>query len=149
MRAPATGAILLTLLVTTLAACGAGDKPAAEAPAAGATVPAGPEHQPAAMAMLPEFKAHVDSVAAHPAMLHQSMESHMAEVNGVVNAIHADMTRLGIHSDAAYESLANSVVRGSAALGTASGAEFDRLVAEHVDQMRRLVSVYEGMVAKM
>ena len=52
-----------------------------------------------------------------------------------------------MHSDAAYEALADSVVKGAASLGTASGPDFDELVMRHVDQMRRLAAVYEGMAA--
>jgi hypothetical protein len=40
-------------------------------------------------------------------------------------------------------------VKGTAALGTASGSEFDRRVAEHVDQLRRLTAVYETKAAAM
>jgi len=63
--------------------------------------------------------------------------------------MHADMTRLGMHSDPAYEALADSVVQGSAALSTAGGAELQRLVSPHVDQVRRLSAVYETKVAAM
>jgi hypothetical protein len=82
-------------------------------------------------------------------MLKSSMSGHQAEVKAVVDAMHADMVAVGMHSDAAYEALADSVVAGSAALGTASGPDFDRLVKEHVDQMRRLAAVYESKAAAM
>lgn len=98
-----------------------------------------------AMPMLPGLRAHLDSVAARPAMLKDGMSGHRAEVMGVIEAMRADIMAAGMHSDAHYEALADSVVKGSAALGTASGREFDRLVVEHIDQMRRLASVYESM----
>jgi hypothetical protein len=102
-----------------------------------------------AMAMLPGLRAHLDSVAAHPAMLKSSMSNHQTEVKAVVDAMHADMMAVGMHSDPAYEALADSVVKGSAALGTARGPDFDRLVMQHVDQMRRLAAAYEGKASGM
>lgn len=102
-----------------------------------------------AMKMLPAFRAHLDSVAAHPAMMRNSMADHQTEVKNLVNAMHSDMMGLGMHSDPAYEALADSVVKGSAGLASAGGAEFNRLVARHVDQMRRLTAVYETKTAAM
>ena len=102
-----------------------------------------------AMPMLPGLKAHVDSVAAHPAMIRSSMSQHQAEVKHVVSAMHEDMMALGMHSDPAYEALADSVVQGSTRLATAGGAGFDRLVMQHLDQIRRLASVYESKTAQM
>jgi uncharacterized protein (DUF1501 family) len=141
-----TGAVLLVMLW----ACGGRETrgPDTSADTTAATRPSG-SAQPTAMAMLPALRAHLDSVAAQPTMLHTSMAAHQAEVTGVVDAMHADMMAAGMHSDAAYEALADSVVKGSAALGTASGKEFDRLVMQHVDQLRRLTAVYETKVAAM
>jgi hypothetical protein len=96
-----------------------------------------------AMPMLPAVRAQLDSMARNPTMMHQEMAQHEAEVKHLVHAIQSDMTALGMHSDPAYAALADSVVRGSARLGTAGGAEFKRLVAEHIDQMRRLAAIYE------
>jgi hypothetical protein len=67
----------------------------------------------------------------------------------VVNAMLADMSRLGMHSDPAYQALADSVVAGSVELSTAGGKELKQLVARHVDQLRRLSAVYETKVASM
>ena len=108
-----------------------------------------PKPRLTAMAMLPAFRAHLDSVAAHPSMMRSSMPSHQAKVRALVDAMHTDMTAAGMHTDAAYEALADSVVKGSAALGTASGPELNRLIAEHVDQLRRLTAVYETKAAAM
>jgi len=129
-----TGVLLFTVFAA--AACG-------RAPARAA------KPEMTAMAMLPGLRAHLDSVTAHPAMLKSSMSGHQAKVKAVVDAMHADMMAVGMHSDPAYEALADSVVAGSAALGTASGPGFDRLVKEHVDQIRRLAAVYESKAAAM
>lgn len=136
------------LLLSLLCACGTPESRAPATPA-DSTAASISHPSPTAMAMLPGIRAHLDSVAAKPAMLHAAMASHQAEVRAVVEAMHTDMMAVGMHSDAAYEALADSVVKGSAALGTASGKDFDRLVMEHVDQMRRLAAVYETKAAGM
>jgi hypothetical protein len=155
MRAQWTAGVVLAVLVS---ACGPRDgrSPAADSAAAAAPVdtaagtPGDTASPPrTAMAMLPGLQAHLDSLAAHPAMLHGEMAAHQAKIKAVVAAMHQDMIAIGMHSDAAYEALADSVVRGSAALGTASGKAFDRLVMEHVDQMRRLAQVYETKAGAM
>lgn len=102
-----------------------------------------------AMAMLPAVRAQVDSFARSPSMMRSAGSRYQTEIKHVVEAMHTDMTRLGMHSDPAYEALADSVVHGSAALSTAGGADFERLVARHVDQVRRLSAVYETKVAAM
>jgi hypothetical protein len=101
-----------------------------------------------AMPMLPEIRAHLDSVAAAPAMLHTAMPEHQAEMRRLVNAVHADMARLGMHSDPAYEALADSIVNASDRLVTASGKELERLTAQHIDQVRRLADAYEAKAAR-
>jgi len=142
------------LLVVVFAVAGCGRTPARAAAGDSSAMSSssrtgGPKPEMTAMAMLPGLRAHLDSVAAHPAMLKSSMSGHQAEVKAVVDAMHADMVAVGMHSDAAYEALADSVVASSAALGTASGPAFDRLVKEHVDQIRRLAAVYESKAAAM
>ena len=135
------------LLFVVLAICGCKGAPARDASADSAA--GHPKPALTAMAMLPGIRAHLDSVAADPSMMRSAMAGHQAEVKALVEAMHADMMAAGMHSDAAYEALADSVVKGSAALGTASGPDFERLVAEHVDQMRRLAAVYESKAAAM
>ena len=151
MRHPSTsGALLVATL--TLAACGRPPRDEAARDTA-AVSPSGVPTKPAtamtAMPMLPKFEAHLDSVASHPAMLKSGMADHQAEVKAVVGAMHADMTAVGMHSDAAYEALADSVVRESAELGTAGGPEFDQRVKHHVEQLRRLAAVYQSKVGGM
>jgi hypothetical protein len=94
--------------------------------------------------MLPVVRAHLDSLSRNPAMMHKEMAQHQAEVKHLVDAMKSDMTAMGMQSDAGYEVLADSVVSGSARLGSAGGAEFKRLVTEHIDQVRRLAAMYES-----
>ena len=138
------GAPLLLLL---LACGGAGERARSgshSAPPAAATNESAGNTELQAMPMLPGVRAHLDSVAADPAMLHATMPEHQAEMRRPVNAVHADMARLGMHSDPAYEALADSIVNASDRLATARGAELERLTAQHIDQVRRLADVYEA-----
>ena len=102
-----------------------------------------------AMPMLPVVRAHLDSLDRNPMLMHKEMAQHQTEVKHLVDAMHSDMMAMGMQSDAAYEALADSVVQGSARLGSAGGAEFQRLVAQHIDQMRRLAAMYESKTATM
>ncbi|MBA3659669.1 MAG: hypothetical protein H0W67_08740 [Gemmatimonadales bacterium] len=153
MRLPriAGSSLAGSLFVLALVACG--DKQGAGAMADSARRDSGsptvPARQLGAMPMLPPFRAHLDSVAAKPAMIKSSMSGHMAEVHKVMEAMHADMMAAGMHSDAAYEALADSVVKASAALGRAKDKDLSRLVAMQVDQLRRLTAVYEQKAAAM
>ena len=142
------GSVILFLGLTS---CGgkAAERPAAagdSAPMAPATT-AGMKLE--AMAMLPAMRAHLDSLARNPNMVRRPGSPPEAMTVRLVNAMQADMGRLGMHSDPAYEALADSVVAGSVALSSARGAKLDRLVARHVDQLRRLSAVYETKVATM
>lgn len=101
------------------------------------------------MALLPAVRANLDSLAQSPDMVRSAGSRYQTETQRVVDAMKADMARIGMHSDPAYEALSDSVVKGSAALSTAGGVELERLVARHVDQMRRLSAVYETKVAAM
>lgn len=142
------------LLLLALASC---DGKATERPAAAAdSTPAMPVASDSgagmkleAMAMLPAVRARLDSLARSPRMARSPGSRHQAETKDIVDAMQADMTRLGMHSDPAYEALSDSVVQGSVGLSTAGGAELERLVARHVDQLRRLSAVYETKVAAM
>jgi len=82
-------------------------------------------------------------------MMRSAGSRYQAEIKNVVDAMNGDMARLGMHSDPAYEALADSVVRGSTALASASGAELERLVARQVEQLRRLSAVYETKVGTL
>jgi hypothetical protein len=137
------------ILFLALASCGgkAAEKPAA---ADSAMAPAPPaEMKLVAMAMLPGMRAHLDSLARDPSMVRRTGSRPEAMTVRVVNAMLADMSRLGSHSDPAYQALADSVVAGSVELSTAGGKELKQLVARHVDQLRRLSAVYETKVASM
>jgi hypothetical protein len=145
--------LLAPILLLGLAACGGKSSPghsSADSAAVDSTAAMGSPRQGMqlkAMVMLPGIRAQLDSMARHPAMIKSHLPQHSAEVKHLVAAMHADMMALGMPGDPAYEALADSVVQGSARLGTASGAGFTRLVAMHMDQLRRLATAYEAKAA--
>jgi hypothetical protein len=125
--------------------------PASDGSATNDSAPA-PQHaamELKAKPMLPGFRAHLDTLAHSTRMAPSVMSRHMSEVKNLVNAIHSDMTEMGMPSDAAYEALADSVVQGAQALGTAGGADFKRRLSRHMDQLHRLTEVYETKIATM
>jgi hypothetical protein len=117
----------------------------ARADSAASATPAAMELK--AMPMLPGFRAHLDTLAHTPAMMRGLMSQHQANVRDLVAAMHSDMMALDVRSDAEYEALADSVVEGSRKLGSAAGADFNRRVARHIDQLRRLTAMYEAKTA--
>ena len=97
-----------------------------------------------AVSMSPAMTRHLDSVAAAPGMLHATMPDHEQRVHALMAAMHDDMTHLGLPSDPAYEALADSTVADLGLMEKASGPEYDRLVAAHVEHVRRLMAAYEA-----
>jgi hypothetical protein len=94
--------------------------------------------------LIPAMSRHLDSVAATPAMLHQGLSDHAQRVHELMAAMHADMMRMGVHSDSAYEALADSTVSDLKLMERASGAEYDRLAAAHIQHVRRLMAAYDS-----
>ena len=94
--------------------------------------------------LIPAMSRHLDSVAATPAMLHQDLPDHAHRVHELMAAMHADMMRMGMPSDPAYEALADSTVSDLKSMERASGAEYDRLSAAHIEHVRRLMASYES-----
>jgi len=138
---PAGGLSMLTrslalATLITLAACAG---PGRDAQRERAEMQAGP--------LMPAMSRHLDSVAATPAMLQHGLPAHAERVHDLMEAMHADMTRIGMHSDPAYEALADSTVSDLKAMEQASGAEYDRLAAAHIAHVRRLMSAYESKIA--
>ena len=97
-----------------------------------------------AVSMLPAMTRHLDSVAAAPGMLHATMPDHEQRLHALMAAMHDDMTHRGLPSDPAYEALADSTVADLGFMEKASGPEYDRLAAAHVEHVRRLMAAYEA-----
>ena len=136
------------LLALSLAACGA-PKPVPEKMPATGTMMAGDSMVMKAEPMLPAVRAHLDSLAsAAPAMHDAAMAGHDSVMRGVLSAMRSDLMHMGMHSDSAYEALADSVVKDQAEIAGAPSARQPELLRQHLDRVRRLLSVYDVMVAK-
>ncbi len=131
-----------------VAACSSKKNDAANMPASG-TMMAGDSMAMMAAPMLPRVRAHLDSLASSTAAMHEAaMADHAAVMGGLLQAMQTDLMHMGMHSDAAYEALADSVVKDQAAIAAAPAAQQGELVRQHLDRVRRLMSVYDGMVGK-
>ena len=136
------------LLALCLAGCGKAPAPPEKMPATG-TLMAGDSMVMKAEPMLPAVRAHLDSLAsAAPAMHDAAMAGHDSVMRGVLSAMRSDLMHMGMHSDSAYEALADSVVKDQAEIAGAPAARQPELLRQHLDRVRRLLSVYDVMVAK-
>ena len=136
------------MLALCLAGCEKAPAPPEKMPATG-TMMAGDSMVMRAEPMLPAVRAHLDSLAsATPAMHDAAMAGHDSVMRGVLTAMQGDLMHMGMHSDSANEALADSVVKDQAELAAAPAARQAELLRQHLDRARRLLSVYEIMVAK-
>lgn len=120
-------------VVLLLAACA----PKTDRGAPGATLQGAP--------MMPAMTAHMDSLSARPAMLHDRMAAHTAMTEHFVAATRADAASLGAPGSASYDALADSVLTDLKTLATAQGAAWDMVAKAHLDRVHRLMAAYDGM----
>jgi hypothetical protein len=136
------------VMVVSVAACGSKKTDAANMPASG-TMMAGDSMAMMAAPMLPKVRLHLDSLASSSAAMHDAaMAGHAAVMGGLLQAMQTDLMHMGMHSDSAYEALADSVVKDQVAIAAAPAAQQAELVRQHLDRVRRLMAVYDGMVGK-
>ena len=64
----------------------------------------------------------------------------------LLDAMGADMTTMGMKADSAWKALADSVKRDLSDLPTLSGQRLGSRVPAHVDRMRRLMTMHQGMM---
>jgi hypothetical protein len=117
-------------------------------PASG-TMMAGDSMAMMAGPLLPQVRANLDSLES-PTPTHRdaALAHHAAVVESLLRAMRTDLMHLGLHRDAAYQALADSVTSGVAALGAASAADQPELVGRQLQLVRRLVGVYGELVAR-
>ncbi len=99
-----------------------------------------------ATVLLPTVRKHLDSVQASPGLMQGQMAAHVALTETLLDAMQADMARLGLHSDPTYSALIDSVLQDVIDLPRASGEKLTELERAHLDRVRRLVAVYETAV---
>jgi len=97
--------------------------------------------------LMPMMRAHLDSLAATPPQFVGGMVARHEELaSQLLDAMGADMTTMGMKADSAWKALADSVKRDLSDLPTLSGQRLASRVPAHVDRMRRLMTMHQGMM---
>ncbi len=137
---------VLAVGVLALTACG--KKPeAVQVPAADTAATAGMQMAMQGMQMLPMMTAHLDSVGGMaPAQLAALMTAHQDLASRMMDAMGADMRGMNMAPDAAWTALGDSVRQDLAELPGLSGGALQNRMQAHLDRMRRMMTLHEGMM---
>ena len=97
--------------------------------------------------LMPMMRAHLDSLARTPAQFATGMlVAHDAMASRMLDAMGADMTGMGMKPDPAWTALTDSIRRDLADLPALSGRPLDARLKAHIDRMRRLMTLHDGMM---
>jgi hypothetical protein len=97
--------------------------------------------------LTPIMRGHLDSLATMPPQVVAGMlRSHEAMASQMLDAMGSDMTMMGVHPDAAWSALADSVKRDLVELPSLSGRALETTARVHVERMRRLLGMHETMM---
>jgi hypothetical protein len=100
------------------------------------------------MQMMPEMRAHMDSMARmSPEQMRSMMPRHEEMSSRMLDAMGLDMRGMNMTPDAAWTSLTDSVRSDLAELPGLSGATLKQRVPGHVQRVRRLMERHEDMMA--
>jgi hypothetical protein len=100
--------------------------------------------------LVPMMRAHLDSLAALAPRFGAGMLSmHEATASRMLDAMAADMTAMGMKPDPAWTALTDSIKRDLADVPALSGRALDARLKAHIDRMRRLMAMHEGMMRGM
>ncbi len=136
------------LAVGVLALTACGKKPeAVQLPAADTAAMAGMQMAMQGMQMLPMMTAHLDSVGGMaPAQMAAMMTAHQDLASRMMDAMGADMRGMNMAPDAAWTALGDSVRQDLAELPGLSGGALQNRMQAHLDRMRRMMTLHEGMM---
>jgi hypothetical protein len=100
--------------------------------------------------LMPMMRAHLDSLGAlSPQFAAGMLSVHEAMASRTLDAMGADMTAMGMKPDPAWTALTDSIKRDLADLPALSGRVLDARLKAHIDRMRRLMAMHEGMMQRM
>jgi len=100
--------------------------------------------------LMPMMRADLDSLARMPSQFAERMQqAHEAMASQMLDAMGSDMTMMGMHSDAAWSALVDSVKTDLAELPSLSGRPLEARVRAHAERMRRLLGMHETMMKGM
>ena len=135
--------IVLTLVALSAFACG-------EKRAEQSAMPAMQGMMMRSDSVMPMMRAHLDSLAAtSPQFAAGMLGMHEAMASRMLDAMGADMTAMGMKADPAWTTLTDSVKQDLADLPALSGRALDARLKAHIDRMRRLMTMHEGMMQTM
>lgn len=141
----------VSVLAAALAvsSCGGGDAPRQAASDTGAAPAAqgAPAMQMRSLSMLPGIRAHLDSLAAGSAAEAAAMlAAHDHMMARMLDAMGGDMAMMSMRADSAWSALADSVRRDLADLPSLAGGPLRARLRVHVERVRRLLALHEGMM---
>jgi hypothetical protein len=98
--------------------------------------------------LMPMMRADLDSLARMPTQFAQRMQqAHEAMASQMLDAMGSDMTMMGMHPDAAWTALVDSVKRDLAELPSLSSRSLATRIMQHVQRMRRLLDMHQRMMS--
>ncbi|MGH6691031.1 MAG: hypothetical protein ACREF4_10175, partial [Gammaproteobacteria bacterium] len=100
--------------------------------------------------LMPMMRAHLDSLAVvSPQFAGAMLSMHDAMASRMLDAMGADMMGMGMTPDSVWTALADSIKRDLGDLPALSGRALDARLKAHVERMRRLLGMHEGMMQGM
>lgn len=99
------------------------------------------------MKMMPQMRAHLDSLAAMDAgQMTGVMAAHQDLASRMLDAMGADMRRMNMKPDSTWAALSDSLQQDLANLPSLSGAALKTRMEGHIERMRRMLGMHEGMM---
>ena len=141
---------LRLLPIVALAMMGSCDKKAADDTGGGeaqGTTPAAGQMAMPGVQMIPVMRAHLDSMGAMtPAELSGAVTAHQDLASRTMDAMGADMRRMGMQPDSAWSALGDSLRLDLAELPGLSGPELGSRIEAHSRRMRIMLTMHERMM---
>jgi hypothetical protein len=102
------------------------------------------------MEMMPQMRAHVDSMAGmSPQQMQAMMGNHQAMMSQMMDRMGADMRGMNMSSSPEWTALTDSVKQDLAELSALKGQQLSARMRAHADRVRRLIDTHEQMMKGM
>ncbi len=137
--------LVVAVALASTSACGTKEaaKPATES--AGSM--GGMQTGMAGVHMLPQMRAHLDSLGAmQPAQMLAAMAAHQDIASRMMDAMGADMRGMSMTPDAAWTELSDSVRQDLAEFSGLTGTALQARMPAHIGRMQRILGLHEGMM---
>jgi hypothetical protein len=102
------------------------------------------------MEMMPMMQSHLDSMMGmSPERMQAMMAGHERMASQMMDAVGADMRQMTMAGDPTWSALSDSVKRDLAELPSLKGQALTTRMRAHLDRMRRLIGIHQGMMKNM